>query len=501
MGRHPVTKLAAILGLVLILLGGAGAWADDKPEGALPARVVTHHAITLSGHRLDYDATAETFALTDQKGATTATIFTVSYLAAAASGAVRPVSFVFNGGPGAASVFLHLGALGPKVMETQGSGDAPSPPVRLVDNPATWLVFTDLVFIDPVGTGFSRGEGKEQNPDKPFWDVHADLNSLDALVRLWLTRHQRWPSPIYLVGESYGGFRAAAMTRTLSRDVDVTINGLVLISPALDMSALHPSERDVLAAGFFLPTYAATAAALHVPTAVSDLAAVERFALSNYLVGLAGLDGRPSPGNPFIAGVAGMIGLSEGIVRRWRARVPNHVFAREIVRDRGDRVSLYDGTIAKPAPADDREGGDPLLQPAAAAFGSAFNAYIAEALGYHTERPYRVLAGNVARQWNWEGERQEGSQGLPMASLEAALLTHPGTKVLIVNGRYDLVTPYLSSRWLVDQLQIPSATREAIRVRVYEGGHMMYLRPASRAALAQDAAQLYAAPGSGTPSQ
>jgi carboxypeptidase C (cathepsin A) len=142
-----------------------------------------------------------------------------------------------------------------------------------------------------------------------------------------------------------------------------------------------------------------------------------------------------------------------------------------------------------------------LLRPAAAAFGSALNAYVAEALGYHTNQPYRVLARDVSRQWNWEGERQAGSRGLPMASLEAALLAHPATKVLIANGRYDLVTPYLAARWLVGQLQIPPATRDAIRLRVYEGGHMMYLRPASRAALAQDAAQLYAAPAAGAPSQ
>jgi carboxypeptidase C (cathepsin A) len=487
---------------VLIMLGNAGVRADEKLEGVLPARVATHHSIQLGGHRLDYDAIAETFALTDQKGAATATVFTVSYLAMATGGALRPVSFVLNGGPGAASVFLHLGALGPKIMETPGNGDAPSPPVHLVDNPATWLPFTDLVFIDPVGTGFSRGEGAEKNPDKPFWDVHADLTSLDSVVRLWLTRHERWASPVYLVGESYGGFRAAAMMHSLSRDVGVTVSGLVLLSPALDLSALHPGERDLLAAGFFLPTYAATAAALHVPTAVGDLAAVERFALSGYLVGLAALEGRPPAASPFIAGVAGMIGLREGIVRHWRARVPNRVFAREILRDRGDRVSLYDGTIARPAPADEREGGgDPLLQPVAAAFGAAFNTYAAEILGYHTDRPYRVLAGDVSREWNWEGERQEGGRGLPMASIEAALIAHPGTKVLIVNGRYDLVTPYLSSRWLVGQLQISPAARDAIRLRVYEGGHMMYLRPASRAALAQDAAWLYAAPGPGSPSQ
>ena len=146
-------------------------------------------------------------------------------------------------------------------METPENGAVPTPPVRLVDNPATWLGFTDLVFVDPVGTGFSRGKGKEENPDKPFWDVRADIASLGSVIRLWLTRHQRWTSPVYLVGESYGGFRAAAMAQTLPHDVDVTVNGLVLISPALDLSALHQTERDLLAAAFVLPSYAATAAA------------------------------------------------------------------------------------------------------------------------------------------------------------------------------------------------------------------------------------------------
>ena len=465
--------------------------------------MATHHAITLPDHRLDYDAIAETFALTDQKGATTATIFTVSYLAAAPAGATRPVSFVFNGGPGAASVFLHLGALGPKVMETPENGDAPSPPVRLVDNPATWLSFTDLVFIDPVGTGFSRGKGKEENPDKPFWDVRADIASLGAVIRLWLTRHERWSSPIYLVGESYGGFRAATLAQELPHDVGVTVNGLVLISPALDLSALHQDERDLLAAAFFLPSYAAAAAVADPSLRGRDRASVERFALSDYLVGLAGLKGDPPPGDPFIARVAEIAGLPEDIVRRHRGRIPRQVFAHEVRRSKGEVVSLYDGAIARPArPDEDRDGGpDPLLQPAVAAYGAAFNAYVADALGYHTDLPYRVLPHDISRQWNWQGERQGEGLGLAMSSLETALLEHPGTRVLIANGHYDLVTPYLGSRWLVDQLAVPAAVREGIRLRVYEGGHMMYMRPDSRMLLARDAAEIYAAPGAIPPSQ
>jgi carboxypeptidase C (cathepsin A) len=497
-----MTKLAAAVFFLLVVLGPAGLRAEDKPAGELPARVTTHHDIALAGQKLAYDATAETFELSDAKGTPTASVFTVSYVAAAPGGGERPVTFAFNGGPGAASVFLHLGALGPRIMDSPANGAAPAPPVHLIDNPSTWLAFTDLVFVDPVGTGFSRGLGKEENPDNPFWDVHADLASLGAVVRLWLTRHQRWAAPIYLVGESYGGFRAATLAQTLPRDVNVTPSGLVLVSPALDLSMLRQNERDLLAAAFPLPSYAATANALGRQPA-RDLAKVEKFALSDYLVGLAGLSGQISPSDPFIAEIAGMTGLPAEIVRRQRGRVPRHVFAREIRRAEGETVSLYDATVARPAAAGDsgENEPDPVLQPTVAAYGAAFNAYVADALGYRTDRPYRVLAHDVSRHWNWQGARREGGPGLALSSLETALLQHPQTRVLIVNGRYDLVTPYFASRWLADQLDVPQSVRARVRIEVYEGGHMMYMRPASRAALAHDAAQLYATSGATPPSQ
>jgi carboxypeptidase C (cathepsin A) len=493
-------SIAVVSLLLLAILWTPDSRADEKPNGELPPRVATHHTMTLNDHRLDYEAVAETLPVTDAKGNTTASIFTVSYLTDGENGSARPVSFVFNGGPGAASVFLHLGALGPQILQTPENGAAPTSPVHLVDNPATWLGFTDLVFVDPVGTGFSRGKGKEENPDKPFWDVRADIASLGSVIRLWLTRHQRWTSPVWLVGESYGGFRAAAMAQTLPHDVDVIVKGLVLVSPALDLSALHQTERDLLAAAFVLPSYAATAAAYN--TAPADgIAEAERFALSDYLVGLAGLKGQPSAGDPLMARVAQIAGVPADIVRRYRGRIPRHIFAREIRRNRGEAVSLYDSTIAAPAGPEGGGGGDPVLQPAVAAYGTAFNSYLADALGVHTDQPYRVLPRDVSQQWNWEGERQHGTDGLAMSSLEAALLEHPATKVLIVNGRYDLVTPYLSSRWLIDQLEIPEATRSTIQLRVYDGGHMVYMRPASRSLLAHDAAELYGAGEPTAPSQ
>ena len=505
---------AAIFGLLII--AAAAAWgADDKPAAAapeLPARVETRHTINLAGdpvgRSLDYRAVAETIGLTDRKGEATASVYTVSYLANPPAGQQRPVAFVFNGGPGAASVFLHLGALGPRILDTPASGAVPSPPVRLIDNQSTWLRFTDLVFVDPVGTGFSHGRGKDENPDKPFWNVRSDLDSLGAVVRRWLTRHERWSAPVFLVGESYGGLRATALAHSLERDVGVSVSGLVLISPALDIAVLHPDISNTLAPAFALPSYAAASAALTGAESGAETGqAAERFALSDYLVGLAGLKGIPNAGDPFIARIAELIGLSGDIVRRERGRVPNQVFARELRRAQGEILSLYDATVARPTRANpwDDHAGDPVLDPAIAAYTAAFDSYAPEALGYRTEQPYRVLAREVSREWNWDaargpGDGGGGGLGLALSSLEDTLLQHPATRLLIANGRYDLVTPYLASRWLVDQLAVPAAVRAAIGLRVYEGGHMMYMRPKSRAALAADAADLFAPQGA-TPSR
>ena len=482
---------------MIVALAARAAWgADDKPAVAapeLPARVETRHTINLGAHSLEYRAVAETIGLTDQKGAAVASVYTVSYLADPPAGTQRPVAFVFNGGPGAASVFLHLGAIGPRILDTPESGAVPEPPVRLVDNQSTWLSFTDLVFVDPVGTGFSRGRGKEDNPDKPFWNVRSDLDSLGAVVRRWLTRHERWSTPVFLVGESYGGLRAAALAHSLERDVGISVSGLVLISPALDVAVLHPDITNALAPAFQLPSYAAASAALSGAEAADDQSA-EHFALSEYLVGLAGLKGIPAAGDPFIHRIAHLIGLSDDIVRRERGRVPNQVFARELRRAQGEVLSLYDATVTRPAganPSDDHAG-DPVLDPATPAYTAAFDTYAPDALGYRTEEPYRVLAHEVARDWNWDGARGgAGGLGLALSSLEETLLQHQGTRLLVANGRYDLVTPYLASRWLVDQLGLPERVRAAIALRVYEGGHMMYMRPKSRAALARDAADTF----------
>lgn len=507
----PMNRFVAAVVVLLVAWAPLAVRAADKlaPSGPpLPAKVETQHTITLDGRQLDYRAIAETFALTNSKGATTASIYTVAYLADVPAGTPRPVAFVFNGGPGAASVYLHLGAIGPRILQTPGDGALPSPPYHLIDNQSSWLAFTDLVFVDPVGTGFSRavasGDGaKDGNPEKPFWNVRGDLGSLASVVRLWLTRHDRWPSPVYVVGESYGGYRAAALSQTLMSQVGVTVNGVVMISPALDYSLLRGGVANVLADAFELPSYAATAAALSgKPAPPDDLAKVERFALGGYLTGIVGVTGVPPVGDPFIDRVAKTIGLDDDTVRRQRGRVSSEVFVHTLRRSQNQLLSLYDGTVTRATRGNAWEdnGGDPVLVPATAAFTAAFNAYASDVLGYRTELPYKVLPHDVSQNWNWEGAGGgDGGLGLALSSLERTLLAHPETKVLVVNGRTDLVTPYLASRWLIDQLSIPASARADIRLLVLPGGHMMYLRHDSRAALAKAAAALFASGGGAPP--
>src|SRR5215212_1539356 len=222
-----------------------------------------------------------------------------------------------------------------------------------------------------------------------------------------------------------------------------------------------------------------------------DVEAVERFALSDYLVGLAAAKGILQPGDPFIARVAWTIGLPEEIVRRERGRVSSDVFTHELRRPEQELLSIYDATVKRPTMANpwDDHAGDPVLNPSVAAFTAAFDIYAPEGLGYRTELPYRVLPREISQQWNWDGARGgEGGLGIALSSLQETLLSRPETRLLVANGRYDLVTPYLASRWLVDQLSVPAAVRSGVRLKVYEGGHMMYMRPASRAALAADVA-------------
>jgi carboxypeptidase C (cathepsin A) len=442
--------------------------------------------------RLRYRATAETLPVRDRKGKTVADIFVVSYLAEDADKANRPVTFLFNGGPGAASAFLMLGAAGPKVLVTNDDGTVPRPPARLKDNPESWLSFTDLVFVDPVGTGFSRPTDTGDKADEPFWDVRGDVDTLSELVRLWLTRNERWASPTFLAGESYGGFRAVMMARALQRDQGVEVSGLVLVSPALEFSLLDGEVHHLLPWALRLPSMAASARAQGKAPAVPR-EAVERFALTDYLLDLAAMD-RPED-RPTAAErrVAELLGLPERIVDRHDGRIPISVFAKELLRDDGRVLSLYEGSIDSPDPNPDesRLGPDPMLDGVLAPYATAFNAYVRSELGYETDTPYRILNRDVSRNWDWgDGRRDRGDVGA-LDALESIMALNPSLRVLVAHGIYDLVTPYFASAWLLDRMALPEAVKENARLRVYEGGHMLYMRPSERARLTRDVRELY----------
>lgn len=499
--RRPRPLAAGLTALALLLSGpvlaqDAGDKAAAKPpekaqtekKPAFDAqRTVTRHTLALPAGPLAYTAVAEFLPLNDEgKDEPVARVFTTTYTADAPPAAGRPVAFVFNGGPGAAAAYLHLGALGPKMVRFADDGAILRPPAPVVDNPDSWLAFTDLVFIDPVGTGYSRGLAGE-DAEKRVWSPDGDARAMAEIVRLWLTRNGRWDSPKLLVGESYGGFRIARMAAELADKPGISLNGLVMVSPAVDFATIRDGSAGLLATAFKLPSYAASAAFHGRAEGTPEEAALrtERFALTEYLAGLATLDvGRLDDSAPLFAEVARRIGLPAEMVARHRGRVPGGVFVREIVRDKGRVASIYDGTFTGPDPDPGspwvRE--DPFLSGTVPVYATAFAGYVQRDLGFTTDVPFTLLSERVNRNWEWPRMNVPSATG----ELQSVLALTPGLRVLIAHGLTDIITPYMASAWIARNLELPAGERERVSVRTYPGGHMMYTLGPSRAALAAD---------------
>ena len=497
---RPLLKIAAVA--LALLAGGPGVAWTEVPEqpgptgGVLPTAQTTEHSIGVHGRMVRYQARAGTLSLLAGSGAVSAEVFYVAYTVrreeALEQGSQRPVTFVFNGGPGAASAYLHLGALGPRIIATDANGLFLSPPQQLVDNPDTWLDMTDLVFVDPVGTGYSREAAGQET--RSFWGIKQDAASMGAFIRLYLAQTGRTRSPVFLAGESYGGFRAALLARTLQQEFGISPNGIVLISPALEFMLVRPDEFDPLHLALELPTLAA----VHLqregvagPALRERLTEVERFALGDYLVALA--SGLEQGGHLASERVAEFTGLPLELVRQNFARISKTLFAKEFARERRNVLSSYDGTIEAADIALNRSvGPDPILDRSVPVLTSAFVAYVRDELNFHTDIPYRLLNGEVGRHWDYgTSPSRQGYAGV-MGDLQRARILNPTMGVLIVNGYTDLVTPYMTSRYLVGQVRsIPNA--KPIRLDVLEGGHMMYFRPNSRHALKEAASELYQA--------
>jgi carboxypeptidase C (cathepsin A) len=463
--------------------------AGAGPASELPADAVTQHTIALGGQQLSYTATAGTLPLTGPKGEVAARIFYVSYTANA--GNPRPVTFAFNGGPGAAAAFLHLGALGPRIVPFKNNGASPILPVQLADNPDSWLAFTDLVFIDPVGTGFSRATAGGADAEKAYWNVDKDIASLADAVRLYLSRNGRQLSPVYLAGESYGGFRAAQLSDRLLA-MGFQLQGAVMISPALEFSMIRGDDYSILPLTFALPALTAANGELRggLDAPLDSVREAETFSRTSYLVHLAeGL----KRDDAIVSALSKFTGLSPEIVARQHGRVPTEVFLRDYLQQNGRVLSRYDAAISVPVPRPSkRYRFDPILDGAIAVLAPAASSYIDKELGFHTTLEYRLLNREVSGHWDFG--LKPGQQGYAgsLEELEKARVHNPELKIFIAHGYTDLVTPYSASRFLISQLR-PIDGAAPIEIRVYRGGHMMYLRPASRANFTGDVRGMFGA--------
>ena len=453
----------------------------------LPADSVTQHSIETPAGKLAYTATAGTLPLYDQSGEQSASIFYTAYVKKD-GGSNRPITFAFNGGPGAASAFLHLGLVGPRILDL-GPNARDAARAKLIDNPDTWLRFTDLVLIDPIGTGWSR----TVKPDdaQAFWSVKSDADVMAKAVALYVARNNRDGSPKYLLGESYGGFRAVKTARKLQSQQGIITAGIVMLSPFLEGWLTFGDDQSALNSALLLPSLAATQLERDHAFTAGKLAEAEKFALGDYLTTLAGAPPQGAAAQAFYEKVAQTTGLPLDVVKQQRGFVTGGV-VKNLQSHEGKIVSHYDATFAVDDPFPESRSSrepDPILAGVARAYGGAFASYARNALGFKTEMTYKLLANDVTQHWKWNGGR--GNVGVD-SDLRVLLSFDKSFHLLIAHGYSDLVTPFAATQYVLNHLPpLPPAGRVALKL--YPGGHMLYLDAASRKAFSDDAAKFYAA--------
>jgi len=448
----------------------------------LPADSTTKQSVSLADRSLNFKAIVATIRITNEKGAPQADVVTTAYLLDGADPRKRPVTFVFNGGPGAGSAWLQLGAVGPWRLPM--SGLSPSSPPNLVENEETWLDFTDLVFIDPPGTGYSRIVAQDEEARKELWSVNGDIEALSVVVRRWLADNDRMISPKYVLGESYGGFRGPRLAEALATQQGVGLNGLVLISPALDFSA---SEPFYLVAR--LPSFAAAFRERRGKVTREDMADVEQYAGHDYLIDLLAGPGDAAATARIVDRVSALTGLDRALVKQLDGRIAKNAFQREFDRAEGKVTAFYDATVTAYDPEPSDYFGrwlDPIAEGFAAPFTSAIVELYNDRLGWKTDARYELTNEAVERGWSW------GAPARPPESLGALrrmLALDPNFKVLVFHGLTDLQTPYFGTQ--LQLRQIPDfGPPGRLTLKVYGGGHMLYSRDESRKALREDARKL-----------
>lgn len=483
-------RLCLVAAALVVAAAASPASADvarDRPvQGILdllPPDARTEHVLRTETGDLPYASTAGTIEMRGQDGKVSAKIFYTAYVAA--SDHPRPLTFAFNGGPGAASAYLHLGLAGPRLVDfgpegTNGTAAA------LRDNPESWLRFTDLVFIDPVGTGWSRPAGNGGD----FYGVQQDADVLAKFIALYVQRTDNAAAPKYLLGESYGGFRAAKVATALKDRQGILVSGIIMVSPMIDASLIFGATDDPLGAALQLPSIAAAELERRGAFDIKSVAEAEKFAMTDYLVTTAGAAPRGPDAEKFYEKVATLTGVDRQAVERARGFVGNMLGKTSD----GRITSPYDAAVTAPDPYPAMPGArsdDPILDGYTRAYGSFFAAYARNELNYPCEMTYSLLSTDVNRRWDWKDGRS-GTRANASASddIRELLATIPSFRLLVMHGYSDVITPYGASRYVLDHLPL-ALSEDRTQLTLYRGGHMFYTRHDALTASTEDAKAFY----------
>jgi carboxypeptidase C (cathepsin A) len=442
--------------------------------------VVTHHQINVDGKLLKYSATAGRLPIKRGDGRIEAEMFYVAYTLDGQDGAKRPLTFAFNGGPGSASIWLHMGALGPRKVVLQPDGFMPPAPYRMEDNASTLLDKSDLVLIDAIGTGFSRAADAELF--KKFWGVKGDIEAFSEFIRLYITRNERWSSPLFLFGESYGTTRSAGIAGYLA-DRGISFNGITLLSTVLNFETLEDNNTNDQPYIFLVPSFTMIAGYHHklAPDLAQDMNRArqesEQWASTEYAQALARGDAlTPQERLKIIDQLARFTGLSKEVIDEANLRINVRKFTHYLLIDQKLRIGRLDARYTGPDPNGllDTPMYDPTGSATQPPFTSVFNNYIRTELGYKTDMPYYVRAQDVGfDKWDWGS----AIQGFPdtASAMRQAIVKNPYLKILVMEGYYDLATPYYAANYTVDHLNVPQKYRDNVSFATYDSGHMVYL--------------------------
>ncbi len=468
---------------------------DELKLPPFPADKTVQQTLQLGGRVLKYNATVGSLPVLDEEGKVIASVMFTAYTV---PGANRPVTFALNGGPGASSVYLNMGALGPKRVQFGAAGNSPSDPALALDNAGTWLDFTDLVFIDPVGTGFSYAHVKQDEAKKRFYNAKADIEYLSRIIFDWLVKNERLTSRKYLVGESYGGFRGPRITHYMQTQLGVAMNGMVLVSPYLQPAASEDGDLSPLPWMLTLPSIAAANLERQGKLTDATMADIVAYTRGDYVTDL--LKGRSDPQaiERIVARVTQLSGLDPTFVRYSGGRLETQAFLREVFRAEGKLGSRYDSNVTSwdPFPfAPNQRTNDPILDAIIAPTTTAMVDFITRTVGWKYSGRYYALSYQVSRLWTPlsqpdpdDGEADIGA----VTDLRQAVAVDSKLHVLIAHGWSDLSCPFMASVLIVDQM--PSMDDPSrVQVKEYPGGHMFYSRGSSQAALRNDVMQMYSA--------